>query len=50
MFLDSHRTVSIFRIKFDLLDAVLAFLISILKIHFKTIDTGLQISQASEHV
>ena len=32
MFLDSHHTEFIFRSKFDLLDVVLAFLISILKI------------------
>ena len=50
MFLDSHNTVFIFRSSFDLLDFVLACLISSLKIfkHFKTTYTGLQISQASE--
>ena len=36
MFLDSHHTEFIFRSKFDLLDVVLAFLISILKI-FKSL-------------
>ena len=51
MFLDSHHTV-FYSLQFDLLDVVLAFLISFLKSsnHFKTIDTGLQISQASENV
>ena len=47
MFLDSHLTVFAFRSSFDLLDVVLAFLISILKKnsnHFKIIDPGLQIS------
>ena len=38
MFLDSHHTVFTFRSLIDLLDVVLA------------IDTGLQISQASENV
>ena len=50
MTLDSHRTVCIFRSWIDLLWVVLAFWISILKSsnhYFKTINTGLQISQAS---
>ena len=42
IFLDYHRTVFIFRSLFDLLDVVLAFLISIPKI-FKSIDTGLHL-------
>ena len=52
MFLDSHHTVLTFRSQFDLLDVVLAFLFPFLKSsnHLKTIDTGLQISQASENV
>ena len=52
MFLDSHHTVFIFRSYFDLQYVVLAFLISILKIFksLKTIETGLQISQASGNV
>ena len=50
MFLDSYQMVATFRSKFDLLDVVLAFLISILKIFksLQTIDTDLQISQALE--
>ena len=46
IFLDSRRTVFIFHCLFDLLDAVLAILISILKnslYHFNTFDTGLHI-------
>ena len=52
MFLDSNHTVFTFRSLCDLLDGLLAFLISILKIlqKFKTTDTGLHISQASDNV
>ena len=48
MFLDYHRTV--FRSSFVMLDVVLAFWMFILNSsnHFKTIDTRLQISQATK--
>ena len=46
----SHHTVFTYRSKFDLLDALLAFLISIMKIYKSLQNTGLQISQASENI